>query len=102
MPSPEHLQAYEALHPGAAKLIFDEFEAQATHRRALEARVVSGSERRANVGQILGAILFAGAIGGGLWVAAFHNGVAGAGVSTAALGAGAIVYVVGGRPPTSG
>lgn len=54
MPHPDHLERYEALHPGASAIIFGEFQSQGEHRRELERRVVRGNERRSDIGQWLG------------------------------------------------
>lgn len=36
MPPPDHVNKYEETLPGAARILFDEFQAQASHRRSLE------------------------------------------------------------------
>lgn len=61
VPPPFMLRDYNEILPGSAERMFKEAEAQAGHRRALESRVVKGSDRRANLGQFLGfgiAVLF--------------------------------------------
>lgn len=56
-PHPDTLDRYEKLWPGAAELIFHEFEAQSQHRRQLEKRMVTGNERRATTGQWMAFII---------------------------------------------
>lgn len=44
-PHPKHLQHYEKVLPGAAKIIFDEFQANAAHQRRIEERQMALRER---------------------------------------------------------
>lgn len=60
-PPTEYLAELEKLVPGGAKHVMDQADAQADHRRGLEARVVNGGEARADRGQWMGlavAVLF--------------------------------------------
>lgn len=98
MPHPDHLERYEQLHSGAAAMIFREFEAQGQHRRELENAIVTGSELRADRGQWIGAVLIGLGVAAGTAMTVAGQPVAGAGVATVALGSGALVYIVGGRP----
>lgn len=65
LPSPEVMERYEALHPGATKFFFSQLEKQTEHRQSLERTVVTSRERRANAGQWLAFILFFLIIAGG-------------------------------------
>lgn len=49
-PHPDHLGRYEALYPGAAKIIFEEFEKQGAHRRNLESIVIPKQVANARLG----------------------------------------------------
>jgi len=100
LPPAETLEGYNRVVPGSAKLTFDQFVAQSQHRRAMEKAIVEGSERRADLGQWLGfAFLLICALAG-VYVVLTGEAVAGAAITTGALASGAVVYVVGGRPPT--
>jgi len=67
LPPPETLAAFDQIVPGGAARIFDQFEKEADHRRALEAQQAQFVVRDTLIGQIL-----AGAFAvGGLGVAAF-------------------------------
>jgi len=54
LPPPAVLQGYERIHPGAAAAIFDEFLAQSSHRRSMEAKVIDSDIRRERWGMIAG------------------------------------------------
>ncbi len=58
LPSPAALEAFEQAVPGAGKLILEEFNAEASHRRALERQQGNLIVRETHVGQVL-AIVFA-------------------------------------------
>lgn len=96
-PHPEHLERYVALYPDAARIVFDSYEAQGVHRREMERQFMTGSERRANIGQWLAFLLVGGAIAGG--IVALLNGLewAGGTVLVAALGGGVILAITGSK-----
>ena len=50
-PPPAELEKYEALYPGAAKLLFDNFVNQTNHRMELEKLVIHEDSKRANIAQ---------------------------------------------------
>lgn len=85
--------------PRAARIIFDNFDEQGRNRRDLEQKIVTGSERRADRGQIIGAAFFFAALVSGVIIALAADPKAGAGIIIAALASGSFIYVVGGRPP---
>jgi uncharacterized membrane protein len=101
LPDPELLRRYEQIHPGTAAIIIGTYQAQSEHRRHLERKVVEGSERRANLGQVLGFIVLLLTILVGGVVALRGEAAAGATIVGVAVGSGALVYVVGGRPSRS-
>ena len=57
IPHPEHLKAFDQIVPGAAKMIFDEFQNQSSHRRGLESRVIESQLGQSAKGQWIGAVL---------------------------------------------
>lgn len=44
-PHPKHVQHYDRILPGAAKIIFDEFQANGAHQRRMEERQMALQER---------------------------------------------------------
>ncbi|WP_168203842.1 DUF2335 domain-containing protein [Humibacter ginsenosidimutans] len=98
LPHWRHLNEYERIYPGAAKIIFESFEKQGDHRREMEARLLTGSERRASVGQFLGTGLLLVAILGGIYLVIDKQAVAGISIFTLALATGVVSYVFGDRP----
>jgi len=51
LPPPADLEKYEALYPGATKLLFDNFIGQTNHRMEIEKLVIQGDSRRADKAQ---------------------------------------------------
>lgn len=99
LPPPQVLEQYAALYPDAPKIIFRAFEKQVNHRHEMEATLMHGSERRARVGQILGTVLLLGGLATAVVVALNEQPVLGGTIATLSLGAGALTYVFGDRPP---
>lgn len=99
LPRASELVAYNEAHPHAAEIILEQFAEQGSHRRDLERRIVVGSERRASVGQWIAGALLGGGFAGGCGVALVQP-VAGASIVGAVATCGAIVYFLGGRPPS--
>lgn len=100
LPSADELARYAAVDPDAVRIILGQFDEQGRHRRALEAEVVRGTERRADRGQVLAAWLVLAGVASGVAIATAASApVAGAGLASAAIGSGAFVFLVGGRPP---
>ena len=93
LPHPEILQQYEAIHPGAAKQIFDDFLQESAHRRRLESRVVNAETFGDITGAISSALIGLLGVGGGLWL--LHEGRSLAGLSSviATLGSLLSVYI---------
>lgn len=58
---------------------------------------MSGSERRANTGQVLAFVLLLTGVAGGCVVAAVGEGLAGATIAGGAFACGALTYLIGGR-----
>lgn len=99
IPSAAELERYREVDPKAVPIILDNFDEQSRHRRGLEATIVTGSESRADRGQLFVAGLLATAVVGGLAAIFAGHDAAGATVAGGAIGGGALIYVVGGRPP---
>ena len=57
VPSPDVLEGYERIVPGSAKLIFDNFEAESTHRRKLESKASNRDTFRSMAGMIAGFVV---------------------------------------------
>lgn len=57
VPSPDVLEGYERIVPGSAKLIFDNFEAESTHRRKLESEASNRDSFRSVAGMIAGFVV---------------------------------------------
>jgi uncharacterized membrane protein len=91
LPPPEVMQGYEKVCPGAADRILVMAERQSEHRRSLEARYQTQGGRREWLGMLLGFILAAGAIGGGIYLVA-HNHQA-EGLTSIILALGGLVSV---------
>jgi hypothetical protein len=99
IPSAQELSRYREVDARAVPIILDNFDEQSRHRRGLEAAIVSGSEKRADRGQLFVAGLLGTAVLGGLAAVFTGHDVAGASIVGTAIGGGALIYVVGGRPP---
>ena len=94
-PHPDHLERYAALYPEAPKIVFESYRQQTDHRRAMETKFMNGSERRAFVGQWLAFGLVLAVIGAGIFAIAVGQAVAGATIITGGLGGGVILAVSG-------
>jgi Predicted membrane protein (DUF2335) len=95
LPDAQTLAELAALYPEAPKIIFDDFVAQAKHRRSLEGKVVDTNNRLALRGQLIAGGL--GAVGllvsGG--VAAMGQPLGGFGIAVASLTALVSVFLAG-------
>jgi uncharacterized membrane protein len=80
LPHPDILRSFEEIIPGAAQRIFTQFEEQSSHRREMEARVISSGAFSQRLGTVSAS--FAGLIGvsGGIWLA--HEGKSVVGLAT--------------------
>jgi len=100
-PHPRHIEHYEHVVPGSGQMIFDQFQEQGKHRRAIEKQRVEGSERRSNRGQLLGFVLIFLIIVLGFVAVLNGQAVAGCTMVGLALSTGVLVYVFGAKPPKS-
>lgn len=72
LPHPETLRQFEEILPGSAKRIFNDFELQSSHRRALERKVVNSEAFRQIAGSISSGLIGLLGVAGGLWLV--HEG----------------------------
>jgi uncharacterized membrane protein len=86
LPSPEQIERYEQVLPGAAEIIFRNFESQVEHRQNLEKKVIEANVRAQAIAPFLGTFLAALVIVGGFWVVIAKGDATG---YAAILGAGA-------------
>lgn|GEM_PF-1711947 len=95
LPPPEMLEKYAEIEPTAPGVIIDQFRKQGDHRRTMETAYMQGSERRANVGQVLGTIVVLVAVGLGAALGFAGQPVLGGTIVTIALGVGVLSFVFG-------
>src|SRR5258708_7871031 len=69
IPPPEIIEKYEKIYPGAAKIIFEDWDKQVNHRQDLERRLVSTDNTKSLLGVVFGFIIQAGAIIAGIYTA---------------------------------
>lgn len=58
MPSPEVMERYEKLHPGATEFFFTELKKQTEHRQALDKTVIDSNVKMGHRGQWMAFVLF--------------------------------------------
>ena len=72
-------------------------ESQSKHRQELERRVTCGDSHRAWGGVLVGGVLAAGCIGGGIWLVFIGQPTAGSAIATTSVAGLAGVFVYGTR-----
>lgn len=95
VPHPEIIEKYENIYPGAAKIIFENWDSQVKHRHSLEKSVVQTDNLKSILGVIFGFIVALAAIGGGVYTAL--SGVSlyfGGGLSLAGLAMIVTAFIV--------
>jgi|GEM_PF-886035 len=94
LPPPAILKAYDKVQPGLADRIVSLTEQQAQHRMQLEAFVIQGDVKRANLGLLIGALMGAACLTCGTFLVINGHDWAGAGVigTSAATLVGTFVY----------
>lgn len=85
VPPPELLRQFEEILPGAARIIFSEFQEQGLHRRRLEDISVRTNNRRSLIGQAVAGTGLLILLLGGLWLMSRNQLVPGAGSVLVAL-----------------
>ena len=95
LPSPEILRELEDIYPGAAKIIFAEFQSQGKHRRALEKELVGADIRLAANGQRIGGLIGMTGILGSIIVTGMGHGGWGSVIAGSTLIGLVSVFVIG-------
>ena len=85
VPHPEIIEKYERIYPGAAKIIFENWDSQVKHRHGLEKSVVQTDNLRSILGVIFGFIIALAAISGGIYTALNDHPFLGSGLSAGGL-----------------
>lgn len=105
LPAPETLKAYDTVHPGLAERIVRMAEDEATHRRALETRVVEAQVKEVEAvreqikrGQTFGLTVCLTAIVVGGVVAALGYQLAGGIIGAGGLASLVTAFIIGRRP----
>ena len=80
LPHPDILRSFEEIIPGAAQRILMQFEQQSTHRREMEAKVISSGAFSQRLGTISAALAGLIGVSGGVWLA--HEGKSLVGLAT--------------------
>ncbi|MDO8430449.1 MAG: DUF2335 domain-containing protein [Candidatus Taylorbacteria bacterium] len=68
VPTPEVIERYEKIYPGAAKIIFDKWDLQVKHRQHIEKSVVWTDNTKSILGVVFGFIIDLSTVGGGLYL----------------------------------
>ena len=95
LPAPDTLRELEQIFPGAAKIIFSEFQAQGKHRRELEKQIVGADIRLASTGQWIGGAIGMTGILGSIVVTAMGHGGWGSLIAGSTLIGLVSVFVIG-------
>ncbi|HEY4524486.1 MAG TPA: DUF2335 domain-containing protein [Candidatus Paceibacterota bacterium] len=94
LPSPEVLQKFDEIIPGAAERIIKMAEEQSAHRKELEKKVIESDIARSKWGQILGFVIAILGLIVSAIVAIYSNAIAGGviGIGTLASLVGVFMY----------
>lgn len=93
VPHPEIIEKYEKIYPGAAKIIFEEWDSQVKHRHYIEKSVVWADNVKSILGVIFGFIAVVSAIAGGVYTALNGLQLFGGGLSFAGLAMLATAFI---------
>lgn len=99
LPHPSQLEHYEKTYPGAAKIIFDQWQRQTQHRQRLEYETITSQEKRADRGQVMAFIIVMTVTVGGFVLIGLGHSVAGTIASIGGL-AGLLTLFFGRRSKT--
>jgi uncharacterized membrane protein len=69
VPHPEIIERYEKIYPGAAKMIFEEWDNQVKHRQGIEKSVIKTDNLKSLLGVFFGFIIAMTTILGGIYTA---------------------------------
>lgn len=97
VPPPEVLEGYERIVPGSAKLIFDNFEAESTHRRKLESKASDRDTFRSIAGMIAGFVVALLLIGVAVFTIREGHPGPGATIIVGGLASAVSIFVTGSR-----
>ncbi len=67
VPHPEIIERYEKIYPGAAKMIFEEWDNQVKHRQGIEKSVIKTDNLKSLLGVFFGFIIAMTTILGGIY-----------------------------------
>lgn len=95
VPQPEIIEKYEKIYPGAAKIIFEEWDSQVKHRHYIEKSVIKADNIKSILGVIFGFLVVVIAIGGGVYTAINGFPLFGGGLSFAGLAMIATAFITG-------
>jgi uncharacterized membrane protein len=95
LPAPEVLADYDAVVPGAAKIIISQFTKQSDHRMGLESTALKWEIIRANAGLIMGGIVALAFLGVAAFLIYNDHDWAGAALGTVDLASIAAIFVIG-------
>ena len=93
IPHPEIIEKYEKIYPGAAKIIFEEWDRQVKHRHEIEKSVIKTDNTKSILGVLLGFIIVVVAIGGGVYTVLQGKQLFGGGLSLAGLAMLATAFI---------
>ncbi|MDO8743135.1 MAG: DUF2335 domain-containing protein [Candidatus Azambacteria bacterium] len=93
VPRPDDIEKYEAIYPGAAKIIFDEWDSQVKHRHHIEKSVIKTDNIKSILGVVFGFLAVIVAIGGGVYTALNGLQLFGGGLSFVGLAMLATAFV---------
>lgn len=85
IPHPEIIERYEKILPGAAKIIFEEWDSQVKHRHNIERSVIKTDNIKSILGVFFGFLTVLIIIGGGVYTALNGLQLFGGGLSLAGL-----------------
>lgn len=85
VPPPEIIERYEKVYPGAAKMIFEEWDGQVKHRQSIEKSVIKTDNIKSLLGVIFGFIIVLAVIIAGVYTALRGFPIFGGGLSLAGL-----------------
>ena len=95
LPSPETLEEYERILPGAAERIFTAFEKQYTHRHNLESDTITSQNKQSGRGQFFGLIISSLAIISGFVLTLSEHPYVGGSLCGTTVVALATIFVLG-------
>ncbi len=92
VPTPDVIERYEKIYPGAAKMIFEKWDSQVNHRHHIEKSVVWTDNVKSILGVVFGFIIDLSSVGGGLYL--ILNQVVALGLVVLSLGLGMVIFSV--------